>query len=71
MAKQVKETVKKLKGLLHRPDQPPVPVVNMSIFAPGNTRKRYTSAEFIAQCESNEEIKAWDRMVSVGKEITK
>ena len=72
---QRKKPVNKLRGLLHRPDQPPVPVEDMSILARQNTRKRYTAAELMAQCDPNaemtEEMKAWDRMVPVGQEIVK
>lgn len=73
--KQRKKPVSKLKGFLHRPGQPPVPVEEMSILAPRNIRKRYTSAELMAECDRNaemtEEMKAWDQMVPVGREIIK
>lgn len=75
MEKQRKKPVIKLRGLLHRPGQPPVPVDEMSILAPRNVHKRYTSAELMAECDPNaemtEEMKAWDQMVPVGREIIK
>ncbi len=75
MEKQRKKPVSKLRGLLHRPDQPPVPIEEMSILAPRNIRKRYTAAELMAQCDPNaeltEEVRAWDQMVPVGREIIK
>lgn len=75
MEKQRKKPVSKLIGLLHHPDQPPVPIEQMSILAPRNIRKRYTAAELIAECDPNaemtEEMKAWDQLVPVGREIIK
>ena len=75
MEKQRKTSVSKLRGLLYRPDQPPVPVEEMSIVAPRNIYKRYTSAQLMAECDRNaemtEEMKAWDQMVQVGREIIK
>jgi len=73
MEKQRKKPVSKLRGLLHCPDQPPVPVEEMSILAPRNIRNRYTAIELMAQCDPNaemaEDLKAWDQMVPVGREI--
>jgi hypothetical protein len=73
MEKPLKKPVSKLRGLLHHPDQPPVPIEEMSILAPRNMRKRYTAAELMAHCDPNadltEEMKAWDRMIRVGREI--
>lgn len=61
--------VNKLKGLLHRPGQPPVPVEDMSILGPRSIRKRYNATEVIAQCDPSaglaKEMKAWDRMLPV------
>jgi hypothetical protein len=54
--KQRKKPVNKLKGLIHRPDQPPVPVEEMSILALQNFRKRYTAAELMAECDRNAEM---------------
>jgi len=73
MEKQFKKPVSKERGLLHHPVQPPVPIEEMSILAPRNIRKRYTAAELMAQCDPNaditEEMRAWDQMVLVGREI--
>ena len=75
MEKHRKKPVSKLRGLIHRPVQPPIPVEEMSILAPRKTRKRYATTELVAQCglnaEMTEEINAWDQMVPVGREIIK
>ena len=70
---KISKQLKRIKGLIHRPDQCPVSVNDMSILSPRNTHKRYTVDELMAQCdpdvEMSEEMKAWDRMVPVGREI--
>jgi hypothetical protein len=75
MEKQRKTPVSKLRGLLYRPEQPPVAVEEMSILALQKIRKRYTAAELMAQSDPNaemtEEMKAWDQMAPVGREIIK
>lgn len=72
--RRMAKPVNKLKGLLHRLGQPPVPVKICSL-APRNVRKRYNATELIAQCDTtaelSEEMKAWDRMLPVGREIIK